>query len=86
MTQEEKEELLALVQTIHALVVEIRALSEEHVRIAREYKEGVGDPLKKLLYAVALIAKILAYLIGAVLTFIGLREAWEGFLMKRFKP
>jgi len=85
MTQQEKEELLALIQETHALVVETRALAEEHIRIAREYKEGVGDPLKKLLYAVALIAKIIAYLIGAVLTFIGLREAWEVFLMNRFK-
>ena len=78
MTPEQEAELFALLK-------KTCEYAEEHVRIAREYKAEVGDPLKKLLYAVTLVSKLIAYLVGAVLTFIGLREAWESFLMRRFK-
>jgi len=86
MTREEQDELVALLQAIHAVALETKALAEEQVRIAREYKEGVGDPLKNMLYALGLIGKILAWVIGALLTIVGLHEIWVNFLDKHFKP
>ena len=79
MTPEQEAELFALLK-------KTCDYAEEHVKIAREYKAEVGDPLRQILYAGGILRRIIVWLVSVGLALIALREAWDGFLSKRFKP
>ena len=86
MTPDEEQELLDLLRAQHILMVETKKLSEEHVAIAREYKEVLGDPIKKGMFAWTVIKKLFAWITGVALTFWGVREIFNYYFISKLKP
>lgn len=79
MTDAQAEELLKLVRDTHTLAA-------RHVLIAEEYKQQVGDPLKRAMQAGNIIWKAVVIVIGFGLTLSAVMEWWTGFISRQFKP
>jgi len=86
MTKEEENEMLELLQANYILLTEIKQLSAEHVRIAREYKEMIGDPLRKGIWFLVMLRNVIAFLVGIAVTSWGLYQLFGHFFEPRGKP
>lgn len=58
--------------------------SRRQLKIAEEYRDNVGEPLRLIVQTITLLARIFGYLIAFVLGFMGLKEAFDGFVAKYF--
>jgi len=78
VTPDEEQELLSLVR-------QNRLIVEEQLEIAREYKRDMGDPIRRVAEFLYMLGRFLMWFVGSLLTWWGLRDIWNTYILPRFR-
>ncbi len=84
---------MAVIESNHLLLRDVllklaraNEIAEAQLKIAQEYKQWIGDPVRHGVWFLRMARNVIAILVGAVLGGWALKEIFESYFVPRIKP